>query len=87
MLRPRPDFARSIDQLGISRAEFARRSGVSTSAIYALADPSQQPERKGAVRPWTAWKIAKAVATLTGESAEAAFDRLFVADTPAETPL
>ncbi len=85
MLRPRPDFAKAIDRLGISKAELARRSGVSLSAIYALADPSYQPARKGGVRSWTAWKLAKEVAKLTGESEDAAFTRLFVEDTPTES--
>lgn len=77
-LRLAEDFDTLVARAGLSKREFARRSGISYATVKALENPEQHPYRRGGMRPDTAWKMAKAYAEAAGISEEAAFVRLVV---------
>lgn len=77
-LRLAEDFDTLVARAGLSKREFARRSGISYATIMALKNPEQHPYRKGGMRPDTAWKMAKAYAEAAGVDEETAFARLVV---------
>jgi transcriptional regulator with XRE-family HTH domain len=77
-LRLAEDFGTLVARAGLSKREFARRSGISYATIKALENPAQHPHRTGGMRRDTAWKLAKAYAAATGVDEETAFARLVV---------
>ena len=76
MIKPRPDFERTIARAGIKKSELARGSGVGQSTIYG-ALRQQQKTRAGGMYEANAWKIANFVASVTKEDADKMFDKLF----------
>jgi len=76
-IRARPDFSSQIARAGLTRSEVARAADISTRTLDALARPETY-KRTGALRESTAWKIARALATLTSQAPEAAYNQLFV---------
>ena len=76
-IKAREDFGRVIGRAGLTRPEVAQRAGISVRTIDALARPEGYG-REGYTRESTAWKIARAFAGLTEQTAEAAFESLFV---------
>ena len=76
-IKARPDFGSIIARAGLTRAEVAREAAISTRTLDALARPETY-DRTGALRESTAWKIARALARLTSQEPEAAFNQLFV---------
>ena len=83
-LRLAADFDTLIARTGLSKSEFARRSGVSYATIKALGNPDQHPHRRGGMLPNTAWKIAQAYAQVAALDAESAYARLIVEEHLAE---
>lgn len=78
MIKVAPEFEHTIARAGFSKMSLAEAAGVGTATVYGIADPAQQPKRRGGVRATTAWKIARAFAMATGVDEEEAFKRLFV---------
>lgn len=77
MVKARPEFRTVVARAGLERPELAKRAGVSTSTIHALAHPEHKG-RSGVTRESTAWRIARAFGELTSQEADAAFNQLFV---------
>jgi len=61
-LRFAESFLDTISRAGLSQAELARAAGVNVTTIKVNRKPGAYGGRSGAVRPPTAWKIAKAYA-------------------------
>lgn len=76
-IQARPDFGSIIARAGLTRSEVARAADISTRTLDALARPDTY-KRTGALRESTAWKIARALARLTDQDPEVAFNLLFV---------
>lgn len=76
-IKARPDFGSQIARAGLTRAEVARQAAISTRTLDALARPDTY-DRTGVLRESTAWKIARALAKLTDQQPEAAYNQLFV---------
>jgi hypothetical protein len=77
-IKARDDFGSVIARAGLTREQVSRASqGVSTRTIDALARPGGYG-RAGYTREVTAWRIARAFAALTEQTAESAFSVLFV---------
>jgi DNA-binding XRE family transcriptional regulator len=83
-LRLVDDFDRIIARAGLSKREFARRSGVSYATIKALENPEQHPHRKGGMHPTTAWKLARTYAQAVAVDEDTAYARLIVEEPIAE---
>lgn len=85
-IKAREDFGSTIARAGLTRVDVSKASqGVSTRTIDSLAKPANYG-RQGFTREVTAWRIARAFGTLTGQTAEDAFNALFieVTEEPAE---
>jgi hypothetical protein len=76
-IKARSDFGSIIARAGLTRAEVARVTGMSTRTLDALARPEIY-DRSGTTRESTAWKIARSFAKLTDQAPDAAFNQLFV---------
>lgn len=76
-IKARPAFGSLIARAGLTRTEVARAADISTRTLDALARPETY-DRTGVLRESTAWKIARALAKLTDQAPEAAFNQLFV---------
>jgi hypothetical protein len=83
-LRLAPNFDIVIARTGLSKREFARRSGVGYATIKALENPKQHPHRKGGMLPNTAWKLVLTYAQIAAVDEEIAYARLIVEETIAE---
>jgi len=73
----RDDFGVVIARAGLTRAELAKISGISTRTFDSLSR-KEIYGRSGAVRESTAWKIAIGFAQLKNTTPEDAFNKLFV---------
>jgi hypothetical protein len=85
-IKARPDFGSIIARAGLTRTEVAREANISTRTLDALARPETY-DRTGALRESTAWKIARALAKLTDQTPNDAFNLLFVEVSEAEPQL
>ncbi len=77
-LRLAQDFDKLIARTGLSKREFAKRSGVSYATIKALENPDQHPHRKGGMLPNTAWKLAQTYARAIEVDEDTAYARLII---------
>lgn len=75
-IKAREEFGRVIARAGLTRPEIAQKAGMSVRTIDALSRPEGYG-REGYTRESTAWKIARAFAVLTDQTADAAFEQLF----------
>jgi hypothetical protein len=81
-LRPRSDFAAAVARFGIRRSDLAKAANLSTQTIHRLAKPQNYRNNdKGYVTEVSAWRVARAFATLADVTPDQAFETLFEADT------
>ena len=77
-IKLRPDFPDTLGRFGLSLRAFAKAADMDPASIHHLLNPDLNLSRKGGMYPRTAWRLARALTTLTDLDEETAYQRIIM---------
>ena len=77
-IKLRPDFSETVGKFGLSIRAVALAAEMDHAAIHHMLTPAQHLNRKGGIYPRTAWRLARAFASLTDLHEDDAYKRIIM---------